>query len=403
MVKDLPFRCGPLLHLAYLSVVQDVQKGRSADRIPDIMIIDHDLVLHLPVPTPPNGELFPLTKVNSHPPLWKRMQSWKRQIPTIMTSEELLERAFSRGHKIEKEGTVPFDTAKKTDLAKISAIGDMTVTTLLKYVRAFPSLEKKEEFFPELIDVIVGQDELKRSLSALTWAAERCSQLQRKYTLVVRRAHNIDAVEIARREFYGRFASVIKQIDKDLKFVSRARDEFRKIPTIDPSILTVVVAGYPNVGKSQLVERISTAKPTIAAYPFTTKGIIVGHFADGWRNYQIIDTPGLLDRELEERNKIELQAILALKYLADMIVFLLDPSETCGYNMERQLHLLGSVMNNFGDIPFILVENKSDVIRTTSENLKISALTGEGVDVLTSTLAGKLKEIMKAEREVPPS
>lgn len=329
------------------------------------------------------------------------MQSWKRQIPTIMTSDELLERAFSRGHKIEKEGSVPFDTAKKTDLAKISAIGDMTVTTLLKYVRAFPRLEKKEEFLPELIDVIIGQDELKKSLSALTWAAERCSQLQRKYTLGVRKAHNIDTVEKYRKEFYGRFASVLKQIDKDLKFVSRARDEFRKLPTIDPEILTVVIAGYPNVGKSQLVERVSTAKPIIAAYPFTTKGIIIGHFQDGWRSYQIIDTPGLLDRDLEERNAIELQAILALKYLADVIVFMIDPSETCGYSMEKQLHLLASVKNSFGEVPFILVDNKVDLIRTDSENIKISALTGEGVDVLIRSVVAQLKELRKADLDKP--
>jgi len=40
---------------------------------------------------------------------------------------------------------------------------------------------------------------------------------------------------------------------------------------------TVVVAGYPNVGKSSFIRLVSTAEPEIAAYPFTTKGVIVGH------------------------------------------------------------------------------------------------------------------------------
>ena len=70
----------------------------------------------------------------------------------------------------------------------------------------------------------------------------------------------------------------------------------------------------------------------MAAYPFTTKGIDVGIHEAGHRRYQVIDTPGLLDREIEDRNRIEMQAVTALKHLANAMLFILDPSETCGYD-----------------------------------------------------------------------
>jgi nucleolar GTP-binding protein len=331
------------------------------------------------------------------------MQNWKRQIPTIMTSQELLDKAYARASKAEVHGAAAFDGIKKTNIAKITGIGDMTTTTLLKYVRAFPKLEKQDEFYSQLIDVIIGHDKLKKALGNLTWAAEKCSDLQRAYLFRVRKAATIDEVAKVTKEFYGRFSSVIKRVEPELKTLSEARDKLKELPFIDTTSQTIVIAGYPNVGKSQLVERISTAKPAIAPYPFTTKGVVIGHLKSGWRTFQVIDTPGLLDRELEKRNAIELQAILALRYLADVIVFVIDPSETCGYTLDRQLALLDSIKQNFPNIPFIEVENKSDLEGKPTGRERISALTGEGVEDLVKKLEGMLKEMRMVDMDKLPT
>jgi len=100
------------------------------------------------------------------------------------------------------------------------------------------------------------------------------------------------------------------------------------LPDIRPDEPAIVIAGYPNVGKSSFVNRVTRASNQIAEYPFTTKGVQIGHFERDHVRYQIVDTPGLLDRPEDERNDIERQAVSALEHLADVVVFVLDPPAT---------------------------------------------------------------------------
>ena len=319
------------------------------------------------------------------------------RIPTVLTSEELMDKAFSRAGKIFKNGTNALDSKKKTSLAKITASGDIMVTTLNSYVERFPRIEKEEGFYPELVDLVIGLDDYKRSLGAMNWAAGKIERLKNDSLRAVRRSKDEKVIEGVRSGFYGRLGSIIRQISKELLFLQDAKNKFRKLPHIEVDLATAVIAGFPNVGKSSLVRRLSTATPQIAPYPFTTKGVVIGHMTDSWRRFQIIDTPGLLDRTIEERNAIEKQAVLALKYLTNVMIFVLDPSESCGYPMDKQLALLSSVQRGFEGVPILVVENKCDITVSASENMKISTETGENVDVLREELVRELRKVRVEE------
>ena len=315
------------------------------------------------------------------------------RIPTVLSSDELMDKAFSRAAKIFKNGVNSLDTKKKTALAKITASGDIVKTTFDSYVERFPRLDEREGFYPELVDLVIGLDQYKKSLGAMNWAAFRTEKLKNEALRGIRRSKDERVIEGIRSGFYGRLASIMKQVSKDLLFLQDAKNKFRKLPHISPDVPTAVVAGFPNVGKSNLVTHLSTAAPEIAPYPFTTKGIIIGHLEDKWNKYQVIDTPGLLDRSLEERNAIEKQAILALKYLTNVMIFLLDPSESCGYSMEKQTSLLESVKKGFLDIPIIIAESKSDLFVSSSEYMKFSAETGENMDALRERILNELRNV----------
>ncbi len=325
------------------------------------------------------------------------------KIPTVLTSEELMEKAFHRASKIYKNGTNSLDTRKKTALAKVTASGDIVVTALKGYVDRFPRLDKEDDFLPELVDIVIGIDRYKKALGAVNWCATKAEKLKNDTLKDIRRTKDPEVVEATRRSFYGRLNSYVDRISDDLLFLQGAKNKFRKLPAVDPALPTIVVAGFPNVGKSNLVTVLSTAEPEIAPYPFTTKGVIVGHIQDDWRKYQIIDTPGLLDREFDQRNDIEKQAILALRYLTDVMLFVIDPSETCGFSTEVQEKLLSTVKNGFEGIPIIEAESKCDVFKSGDGRIAFSAQSGEGMDALKDRIMEELRTIARrkaAEAEI---
>ena len=77
----------------------------------------------------------------------------------------------------------------------------------------------------------------------------------------------------------------------------------------------------------------------------------------------MVDTPGILDHPLEDRNTIEMQAIAALAHLRAAILYVMDISEQCGQSIESQVALFESIKPLFANKPLLVVLNKTDIIR----------------------------------------
>uniref|UniRef100_A0A7C3UIB0 GTP-binding protein n=1 Tax=Geoglobus ahangari TaxID=113653 RepID=A0A7C3UIB0_9EURY len=307
-----------------------------------------------------------------------------RKLPTILTAEELIDKAFRRASKVSGRDR------KEKALNKLSTVSNILRDYFNKIITAHPSYDNLDDFYIEMIDIIVGIRRLKKSLAALNWANRMTQQVITKGIRKIKGGTNPDAVL---KEVYGRVASIIEQIDDELRFLNEAKNKMKEIPTLTDDF-TVVLAGYPNVGKSSIVAEISTVKPEIASYPFTTKNIFVGYIENDER-IQIIDTPGLLDRPLEKRNYIERKAISALNYLANLIVFVIDPTETCGYDLESQINLLNEIKRQF-NVPIIEIYSKAD-LHERRDRLAVSVVTKEGVNELINLLKSMAK---KKSREI---
>lgn len=304
------------------------------------------------------------------------------RIPTVPTSEELLDKAFRRAARARRgKRIVGIESRLKAEESMLLTLSNILTDNLKNIVRKFPSFDQIPPFYKELADILVGVDEMKIKLASLQWAGNKINEISREYIAKMRRS---DDATLIRKQAMGRISSIVYSIDKNLRFLNDARNKLRKLPDIsdDP---TIVVAGYPNVGKSSFVALVSSARPEIASYPFTTKGLAVGHFTINKTRYQIIDTPGLLDRPLEERNQIELQAISALKHIAKVMLFILDPSGTCGYALKKQLCLLNEIKKEF-TIPMLVVANKSDISKAEEFEIRMSTLRGDGVDTVLKKL-----------------
>jgi nucleolar GTP-binding protein len=312
-----------------------------------------------------------------------------RNLPNILSTKEILDQSFNKTKKVIITDKDPFYKKKKAIISKTQKFSLNIITILEKYVKEFPSIDNLSSFYQEIIDIKINVGKLKKSLGAINWAQKTCKSVYFKQERFLKRSNNMGFIVQKQKEIYGRLSSIINQVDKDLKTLSDAQKILKKFPDIQ-NIPTIVIAGYPNVGKSSLLRCLSSAKPKIAQYPFTTKEIHVGHIEKEEKHvkkrYQIIDTPGLLDRPFEKRNIIEKQAIAALEHLANIIIFLIDPTEISGYSITDQKHLLSQIKKTFKESKIIVVENKKDVKKSNSKNLKISCKTKEGIDVLIDEL-----------------
>ena len=312
-----------------------------------------------------------------------------RTIPQIQNARQLLDQAIRSTKKIQIHDRNKYYEMKKIVIARTESFIAHITSHLESYVKKFPTLDKLPLFYQEIIDIKIDTDKLKKALGAIDWARKTILMVYSTQSSSLTKTGNIDFLKQKQKEIYGRVSSILKQVDKELLFLSNAQRTLRRFPDVK-DVPTVVVAGYPNVGKSSLIRKLSAAKPEVAQYPFTTKQIHVGHIETvnhyQKKQYQIIDTPGLLDRPLSQRNTIEKQAIAALRHLADLIVFLFDPSETSGYPMKEQAQMFERLQKLFHDVPFLIVENKVDVKNTGSTNLKISCTTGEGIEILRQNI-----------------
>ncbi len=300
-------------------------------------------------------------------------------LPTTPRSEELVDKAFSRAARAGR--------AKRGHEAQESMLrtaGNVLSDNLENVVVSWPDFGfDVDPFYYELADAIVDVDRLRQALSQVMWASRQIEELRDEYTTKIRNA-DVDTARKHRKQAFARMADIMDQIEDDLRYIGDSRDDLRDLPDIRPDEPAIVVAGYPNVGKSSFVNRVTRAANEIAEYPFTTRGVQVGHFERDHVRYQIVDTPGLLDRPEEERNDIERQAVSAVAHLADVVLFVLDPSGDCGYPLDVQLELREEVRALFDEsVPLITVANKHDqfdAVRAEAIDATMSITEDENVE-----------------------
>jgi nucleolar GTP-binding protein len=275
---------------------------------------------------------------------------------------------------------------------RIKELGTFFDTQLRTMAGSFPSRYDLKPIYLELADVMFGYGNIENAQFSLRKASKKIKEFQMQYLRKLKRERHTQNMRVVRKEYYGRVVGALKQNRKCVNLLSEAGKVLRKLPNFE-DVPTVIIAGLPNVGKTSLLKAITGSEPEIALYPFTTKGLMLGHTDLGFQRVQFVDTPGLLDRPLQKRNKIELQGIAALRHLASLIVYVFDISETAGYTIEQQKELLKELRRLF-KVEIITVANKADIIgghpAAEVDSLPVSCETKEGVEELKKLIKSKL-------------
>lgn len=196
-----------------------------------------------------------------------------------------------------------------------------------------------------------------------------------------------------------------------------------KAPVINLDKPTVVFVGAPNVGKSSLVRSISTGRPEVREYAYTTKELTLGHlwhFIAGTPlliHGQVVDSPGLRFGPGGDHNLMDLLTLGTMEHLPTGVVFVFNPFPTIHgvLDVDAQINLRNSLRHKFPRRPWLDVITKIDLEdEEAQENIaklsdvfpdaiKVSALDGTGLEVLNMEVRGLLEEMTRVVRQLQRS
>jgi nucleolar GTP-binding protein len=247
--------------------------------------------------------------------------------------------------------------------------------SLSRACQKMPTPEAMHPYERELVELTLegGVLEYTQKTRAIQKLVNRIRDMNDQYCKAVSDARN----RVLKMQMCGEGLAAMQEL-----FESQAHrlDEYaallkqlKRLHVINPRARTAVMVGAPNVGKSSLVRALSSGKPEVQNYSFTTRGVLRGRMgslaqrgADGQSVmlWQVTDTPGLLHRvEDSARNEIEELTLLALTHLERaVVVFVVDPSGHCGYDLKMQMALRAQIRSKFPRHRWVDVWTKLDLL-----------------------------------------
>mmetsp|Transcript_17176 Transcript_17176/g.58315 ORF Transcript_17176/g.58315 Transcript_17176/m.58315 type:complete len:689 (-) Transcript_17176:48-2114(-) len=291
--------------------------------------------------------------------------NWKTLTP-IPTNEDFIDVVLTRTQRRTPTVVHPgfkISRIRKFYMRKVKFTEQTISERLGLIISQFPRLDDVHPFYADLMNVLYDRDHYKLALGQVNTAKNICSTLSRDYVRLLKYAETLYACKQLKVAALGRMCTVLKKLKASFGYLEEVRKHISRLPALDPTARTLLLTGFPNVGKSSFMNKITRADVEVQPYAFTTKSLFVGHLDHRYLRWQVVDTPGILDRPLEERSTIEMTAITALAHLQCAVLYFVDVSEQCGYTIEQQVALFNSIRPLFINKQVFLVCNKIDVIR----------------------------------------
>jgi len=264
------------------------------------------------------------------------------------------------------------NVARNILLTKLGSVYNVLISEYDKMIEALNKIDQLHSFYREVFRIETGKYPYEY-LSMVKKLKNITRKIYGEYREKLRETREKWLLKNIFRSGVGRLLSIYRRNERKIIELKNALIELSKLPDVSGDYV-VIIAGMPQVGKSTLLSKLTKAKPLISPFPFTTKTVIVGHInLEPYGKITLIDTPGILDRPVDERNVIELKAVLAIKYLADLVLCLFDASKQSYYSLDEQFNVYYSIRQLVGDEKVLPVINKIDLMNENElqEILKI--------------------------------
>ena len=319
-----------------------------------------------------------------------RMKTTWKDIAPVPTSQEFLDIVLSRTQRrlpTQIRAGFKIHRIRAFYIRKVKYTSETFAEKLSAILDGFPRLADIHPFHKDLLNTLYDADHFRIALGQLNTAKSLIETVARDYVRLLKYGQSLFQCKQLKRAALGRMATICKRMKDPLVYLEQVRQHLGRLPAVDPNTRTLLICGYPNVGKSSFLRNISRADVDVQPYAFTTKSLFVGHFDYKMLRFQAIDTPGILDHPLEEMNTIEMQSITAIAHLRSAIMYFMDLSEQCGYTVSAQMALFRSIKPLFANKLVFIVINKIDIMRPEDLDPESQAelqelLKGENVELL---------------------
>ena len=291
-----------------------------------------------------------------------------KNIPIIPKVSDLIDTILSRTQSKTPTVTHPgykITRIRKFYMRKVRFTEDTITEKLESITKNFPKLDDIHPFYADMINILYDKDHYKLALGTVNTAKNICQKIASDYVKLLKYGDSLYRCKQLKVAALGRMMTALKKLGASFNYLEEVRKHLSRFPSIDPTERTLILAGFPNVGKSSFMNKITYADSEVQAYHFTTQSLFVGHTYYKNIRWQVIDTPGILDRALEQRNIIEMQTITALAHLDACILYFIDVSEGCGYSIAQQVSLFDSIRPLFKNKPLVIIANKTDLRKYT--------------------------------------
>ena len=188
-------------------------------------------------------------------------------------------------------------------------------------------------FYQEMLRLRFDTEQIKKSLGALQWMKETVGRIEREVGRKIKDEKSFRDINPLRRQFYARVDSIVKKVASDFILLEKVRKYLRDMPVLKERMFTVSIVGFPNVGKTTLLSKLTGSTPEISPIPFTTQRLNLGYYK---KLIQFVDTPGTL-HHFDEMNEVEKLAHLAMKYVSHVIVYIYDATEPYPWKQQEAL------------------------------------------------------------------
>jgi nucleolar GTP-binding protein len=185
-----------------------------------------------------------------------------KSIPVVQNSSELINTILSKTQR--KTPTVihpgyKITRIRKFYMRKVKFTNQSIAEKVDSIITNFPRLDDIHPFYGDLINILYDKDHYKMALGYLHTAKNLCEKISNDYVKLMKYGDSLYRCKQLKVAGLGRMATVLKKLNSSLVYLEEVRKHLGRLPSIDPTTRTLILCGYPNVGKSSFMNNVTNA------------------------------------------------------------------------------------------------------------------------------------------------